>query len=346
MKKSTLTALIGVIGCSLVAFSYARGNCRKAAASEAPCESTGRWASVHGIGYVEPANEVRRISFKASGVIAQISVSPGDRVSKGQPLMVFENRAEQAAVAVAEQELMLARAERDQTLSGSNEFQIAAAQSEVDLLREQLRQLKDDQQRVHDLYKRKAASGSANEQAESSVVQKAAALENAENHLKYLKHRVTSEDRRVAEAKASLAEARLEMMKRRLEDTTLVAPSNGTVLELLKREGEGIRPTEAEPVAMFADCSKLRIRAEFDERFVGKLHEGQTAVISGRGLGGHSYKGSITFLKPIMGKKGLFSRSATERKDLDVIEAFIEFNGSEISAPIGLQVDVEIQIDE
>ncbi len=66
-------------------------------------------------------------------------------------------------------------------------------------------------------------------------------------------------------------------------------------------------------------------------------------MISGRGLGNREYVGSIALVKSIMGKKTVFSGSATERKDLDVIQVMIELD-KHLRAPIGLEVDVEIDV--
>src|SRR5262249_55472247 len=158
--------------------------------------------------------------------------------------------------------------------------------------------------------------------------QKQAALSSAKADLLYLRNFVRDEDRRVAEAKVNAAAARLELAKQQLLDTQLIAPLAGTVLEILKREGEGVRLNEIEPVLIFGDLTRLRVRAEVDERYARLIHEGQEAVIFGRGLGNESRAGAVSYVKRIMGKKTVFSKSPTERKDLDVVQVFIETKAS------------------
>ena len=82
------------------------------------------------------------------------------------------------------------------------------------------------------------------------------------------------------------------------------------------------------------------MRAEIDERFVAGLRPGQWAVIRGRGLGDREYLGRVVLIKSIMGKKTVFSRSSTERKDLDVVQVMVEMQAA-FRAPIGLEVEVE-----
>jgi HlyD family secretion protein len=163
--------------------------------------------------------------------------------------------------------------------------------------------------------------------------------------MRNLRHSVRREDREVAEAAVAAAEARLGLGKRQVEDTILRASCDGTVLELLKREGEGSRLTDSEPVLIFGDLSQLLVRAEIDERFVTALQIGQQASVFGKGLRGRQFQGRVVLIKPIMGQKTVFSRSSTERKDLDIVHVLLEMQ-SDFSAPIGLEVDVKIFLEK
>jgi hypothetical protein len=64
-----------------------------------------------------------------------------------------------------------------------------------------------------------------------------------------------------------------------------------------------------------------------------------------RGLGNTRYPGTVTLVKRVMGNKTVFSHEASERKDLDVIQVLIDLP-DDFSAPLGLQVDVDIRITE
>jgi HlyD family secretion protein len=51
----------------------------------------------------------------------------------------------------------------------------------------------------------------------------------------------------------------------------------------------------------------------------------------------------VTEIRQIMGKKTVFARTATERKDLDVVQVIV--NPSEpFHAPVGLEVDVDLDV--
>ena len=98
---------------------------------------------------------------------------------------------------------------------------------------------------------------------------------------------------------------------------------------------------DPELVALFGDPTRLRVRAGVDERVVAGLKIGQKATVFGRGLGARQHCGRVVLIKSIMGKKTVFSRSASERKDLDVIQVMVEMDQG-FAAPIGLEVDVTV----
>jgi hypothetical protein len=68
------------------------------------------------------------------------------------------------------------------------------------------------------------------------------------------------------------------------------------------------------------------------------------AVVSPKG-GATKADGVIVRIKPVMGRKTVFNRRATERMDLQVVEAWVE-----LSDPtewiMGMEVDVVIGIQE
>jgi multidrug resistance efflux pump len=199
-----------------------------------------------------------------------------------------------------------------------------------------------ESERSRRAFQQAAASEQEHELARTNFAQKERGLRNAEAQLQYLKNYVRPEDRSLALAKVRHAEAELELARQRLRDTVLVAPCDGTVLQLVKRVGEGQRLIDNEAAVVFGDLRGLRVRAEIDERYARRLRVGQEAVAFGRGLGEDSFCGRVAAVRPIMGKKAVFSRSATERKDLEVIQVLVDMERA-FAAPVGLQVDVKIR---
>jgi multidrug resistance efflux pump len=295
------------------------------------------------LGYVEPTSEIRKLTFKAEGVIESCFVDVGQRVSARDVLATLRSRDERAAVAVAEQELALAAAEQVKLLSGSHPQLIEAAKRRVAKNRERARYARLQLERQEKLFGRNVATQEDYDLARTNLIQSDEDLNESLAQLNELANHVRPEDKALAAAKVSLAAANLEAAKERLQNTFLRAPVAGTVLEILKREGDAVRAIDQRPTIVFADLSEVRVRAEVDERCVSLIRIGQTVDVYGRGLGDRRYSATLALIKPLMGNKTVFSRDAGERKDLDVLEVFVQPDAP-ISAPIGMQVEVDIHL--
>jgi multidrug resistance efflux pump len=266
----------------------------------------------------------------------------GDVVRKGDPLLALHDEKEVAAVALARTQLEVARAEEAQVKRGINRYRILAAEKTVARFQAEYRYATQEAERMHKMYGGRAASQSDLEAADARQLQREAVLRQAEADLLHLQHYVRDVDEALMKAKVLQAEAQLGLAEQQLRDLRVLAPFDGTVLKLLKRPGEGVRMIELEPVIIFGDLSRLRIRAEIDERFVGELSAGQRAEVYGRNLLGKTYPGRVAEVEKIMGGKTVFTRASSERKDLNVLQVVIEMEPG-FTAPVGLQVDVRIE---
>lgn len=302
-----------------------------------------RW--IQGIGYVEPASEIRRLAFKHPGILGEYRVQIGQQVKSGDILAIQQNREEQTAVTVAESQLLVAKAELDKVLAGVNPYEIEAkkhAQQVTALDAEYARRKLD---RIEHLRTNKYASEDERDLAETNAKLKQADSRRLHAETRFLTHFVRDVDKQVAEAQVSVAEAQLQATQRRLAETHLSAPIDGTVLETILRVGESTFSVGSpEPAVLLGDMAQLRVRAEIDENYALALKEGQKALIFGRGLGDSEIPAHVSLVKQIMGKKTVFAKTATERKDIDVIQIFVEPDG-EMQLPIGLEVNVKVAIN-
>jgi HlyD family secretion protein len=238
--------------------------------------------AIRGLGFIEPATEIRKLVFKVDGVISHCTAEVGRSYRKGDVLMELDDREKLAAIVVAEAERKVARSERERVLAGINPHQIEAAARKVEVLDEQVRYLQREHERERSLLGRNTISPAEYDRAFTEWSLRRTEQRQAEADLRHLRHHVRDEDRALAEAGVVAAEAKLDLARQCHEDTILRAPFDGVVLELLKREGEGSRLFDPEPVAICGALSRLRVRAEIDERFVAGLGTGQGVSVFGR----------------------------------------------------------------
>ncbi|MCK6471576.1 MAG: efflux RND transporter periplasmic adaptor subunit [Planctomycetes bacterium] len=149
-----------------------------------------------------------------------------------------------------------------------------------------------------------------------------------------------AEDVAVARCAVQVAEARLEAAQAALAKTNLCAPCQGTVLQILAREGERVEVIGSSPVLVMGDLSEMWLRVEVDENDVGRLMPGQAVVASARGLGRLAYDGSVARIGHRMGRKRLFTDLPGERVDTKVLEVWVRLN-ERLKAPVGYRFQVE-----
>lgn len=81
-----------------------------------------------------------------------------------------------------------------------------------------------------------------------------------------------------AESNMKALEKRLQGLEAQLEMAVIKAPINGVVDELIQRQGEMAGP--AIPFARIVNLSDVYITADVSEQYLGKIHQGDTVLVS------------------------------------------------------------------
>ncbi len=290
-------------------------------------------------GFVEPAGDVHRLAFLRDGVIKQLLVRAGDMVERGQVLARQDDRLVRAQLLEAEAELARAEAKLAQVKAGKSDEEIAAQAALHDLARCDAALAKEEHERHRAL---KSAGAVTDSEADRRAAEHAAAdarVASARAQLDHVRGFVRPTDVAVAEREGDGAAARVESARAALSERELAAPVAGTVLEIIKREGEAAGPLTAEPVLLLADLSRLRVRAEVEELSALKVRSGAPCRVWLPGAD-ESVTGVVEEVRSAMGRKTVFARSARERRDLDTRDVLIGLTATGL--PVGLRVEVEV----
>jgi ABC exporter DevB family membrane fusion protein len=341
MKRLLVIVLLAASGASLT-FLVSRPTARFLEQLPASNQSEHKSSSIiEGIGYVEPASELRRLMFRTGGVIRSCFVHPGDVVGRGDLLVELDNSTQQADLALARKQLEQAKADAADVNAGVNPYRLQVLERTIERLREKARHARADLERYDKLVGKGGVSKQDYDQTWTARTQAEIELREQEAELLHLRNYVTPEKRALMAARIDQAKANLRLAEERLGETRITAPCDGAVLKVIKQAGEGVSAFVPETVLLFGDLSRLRVRAEIDERFVQNVQVGQSAEAYGRNLLGKSYPGRIIQVEKIMGDKTVFTRASSERKDLHILQVVIEME-SGFAVPVGLQVDVRI----
>jgi hypothetical protein len=93
------------------------------------------------------------------------------------------------------------------------------------------------------------------------------------------------------------------------------------------------------PLVVMGDISKLRVRAEVDERDVAKIKMGQETVIRCDAYPGKNFNGRVVQIAPSLGLPTMDSRHAPQPANVGVMSVLIDLDGK-VPLLSGMRTDV------
>lgn len=330
----------GKLAAAILAASGILTSCKPADARRAEPRAE---PPIHAVGYLEPRGELRKLAFQRAGVITRIDHGVGSPVKAGAVLARLDDRLERSQLMEAKARLKLEESERDLALAGAHPDAIRAAEALCQATEVERDHRDHERRRLEGLGDSRSVSEVDLAEAIFEAKASAARDATAAAALAQLKNQVRPEDRILFESRVSAARTEVAAAESRVDQASLVAPTDGTVAGIFLREGEAVSNSPIQPVILFAPAGPLEVRAELDEQFFSRIKVGDPAKIHSRD-GSACVVGLIREIQPVMGRKSVFSREATERMDLQIIEVRIELEDPP-AWPFGLEVDVEVDSD-
>jgi HlyD family secretion protein len=122
------------------------------------------------------------------------------------------------------------------------------------------------------------------------------------------------------------------------------APIDGSVLQINGKIGELASPSAAQPLIVLGDVSKLRVRAEVDERDFGDIKVGQAALVRTSAFKDREIAGKVSSIAPIVDAGRINLRGQRNMTDVNVVEVVIDLIEP---GPLttGMKVDVYFRLE-
>ncbi|WP_165247838.1 HlyD family efflux transporter periplasmic adaptor subunit [Paludisphaera soli] len=308
--------------------------------------------SVHALGRIEPATGLITVGSRPGQRIDEIKTAPGDEVAAGQVLAILEGRKQaeaQLALAVLQQrqvefkrksrrdEINLERSQFDKT--HGPKVQAAAK------LAGELRKLLDKATPLYNVGSLVGAADPAKLEQGGRYVELLAKTTQAEldKSLLDIEAELTAEKRKLEDAQLGdenpdfqLAAAQVELAKAGLEQTQVVAPRAGKVLDVIGHAGE----VGSGQLLVMGDVSALVAVAEVFQADVLRIKEGDAATVA---IGGETIAGKVTKVGSLVGRNQAASIDPRALKDVRVVKVWVALDDPGKAARlINLEAEVEI----
>ncbi|WP_284422712.1 MULTISPECIES: efflux RND transporter periplasmic adaptor subunit [unclassified Bradyrhizobium] len=240
-------------------------------------------------GHVETPFRVE-IGSQITGTVEDVLVLEGQRVIKGQPLISLEARELKAAVVQAQGQVAQAEARMRQlaelTLPSAKE---ALRQAQATLLNAQ--QTYDrTSQLTNNGYATRAALDEAQKTLDVALAQKRAA------EFQVFTASPGGSDYVMAETQLNQAAANLDTAQSRLGYATISAPRDGVLITRNVEKGTVAQAGKA--LLVLAPAGDVQLVLQIDERNLGKLALGQTALASADAYPDRRFAAVVSYINP------------------------------------------------
>ena len=258
-------------------------------------------------GHVE-ATEVR-VAAEVGGRLVALTVAEGDRLQAGDIVARVDTRDVELEIGRAEAEREAAEAQVRLLEAGARPEDVRQAQAQIDSLEAEIAAIDAelvaataDRERFESLLAADAGSRKQRDDAAARVnvlQERTRALREqvraAEQVVARLESGARTEEIDAARARVAVVDAQIAVLRKRIDDATVVAPAGGIVTQTLVEQGEIVAP--AMPLFVVTDIDRAWANLFVPEPAVPRLTIGQTAVVF-TDAGGAGLPGTVTFVSP------------------------------------------------
>ena len=230
------------------------------------------------------------VASKVIGRVKSIPVAEGEKVTRGQLLIQLDSQDELASIAQAETSVDQAQAK----LRQQREVALPAAIEGLKKAEADVRQLQKQFERIADLKKRNFVSQMQLDDARRNLdvalsLKQTAALQVQTNQ-------TNGGDTALTLAGVAQARANLSLLRVRLEQDDIRAPSDGVLIARNIEPGNIVQPGAS--LMSLAVSGEMQIEIQLDEKNLAKLAVGQKALASADAFPDKKFEAVVNYINP------------------------------------------------
>ena len=308
-----------------------------AAAGFFGCGNGGDNNSITASGTIESVNVT--ISSKSTGTINKINFKEGDRIKKGDLLVVISHDLLDIQLRQSEAGIDLANAQLRLLKSGARREDIKQSEDLVKQSKINLELATTDKKRAEDLYSQDAGTKKLFDDTKARYELALTQYNSAKENLKKVKSIIRPEEIESAQANLKKAISQADLLKQSIEDCSVYSPVDGIVSKKFIEEGE--TSLTGGSLLRISNLETVNLVIYVPETELSKVKLGQNAEITIDAFKDKSYTGKIIFISPEAEFTPKNIQTPEERTKL-VFAVKIEIPNPEFELKPGLPADAKI----
>jgi HlyD family secretion protein len=301
-----------------------------------PSQLLGQSSTFSAQGRVEGAGPPMSIGVASTGIVSDVLVQEGSRVTAGQLLLKLDCRPQQAEVQARQAQLAAAQATYDRLRNGPRPDEIAVGEAAVGYAQASADEAQKTLQRTLALQEGVTVTTARILQVKRDARIAAAQLEEARARLSLLRAGSREEDVRDAKALRDSSAAELDGARARLEQCSVYAPADGIVLDILVNRGQFVSLAVPQPLMHIAAGGASRVRAEVALSDLPHVCPQQHATIAAEALPNAAIAAHVASI----GLEVTRPRMQMAASAQAVVPVVLKIDGNPPALPLGLPVKV------
>jgi multidrug resistance efflux pump len=249
------------------------------------------------IAYVDVKDGVTKLYTLKPGRVAEVWAREGMDFAKGAKLFRMEDTLEQKQLLEAQVDLQAAQQKvvQARVLAAQHIKNLAAHRAAIVVLQRDAEAAQLQHKKAKRLWEQRLGGSKEDVEAAAKLQEKAkAAVRAARARLAALEAAKPEVGIELAELDVQYKKAQLDKAKYSLQQCTVAAPAQGTVLRSMITVGDVLGPNPQQPAVIFCPDEPRIVRAEVEQEFAGRVSVGQKARIQDDATGGGEWRGTVT----------------------------------------------------
>ncbi len=300
--------------------------------------------TISGAGIVEARTENISVGSHLPGVVAEVYVKVGQKVTAGEPLFRLDERQLAAELKVREANRAAAEKQLARLEQMPRPEDLPPAEAKVREAEANFKDQEDLVRRSRVLYERRAVAEEDLLRREQAYRMAREQLVRVKAELDLLKAGSWDAEKAVARAQVEQMRAQVEQTKVELERLHVTAPVDGEVLQVNVRPGEFVGAPPGQALVVLGNVTQLHVRVDVDEHDIPRFRPGTPARAMLRGGPRQEFPLTFVRVEPYVVPKKSLTGANTERVDTRVLQVIYALDTNANYAPVyvGQQMDVFI----